>query len=73
MRTPKFYLYLPSGMDQGISNILELVKASGLNGQDVDWRLAYMELQGITEQAKSSLPIPSRLGFQGQYHAYNQL
>ena len=59
-------IYFYPGLDQGIPNILELVRGAGKREQSIDWRLAYMELQAITEQARNSIPLPSRLAFQGK-------
>ena len=49
----------------------QIVKNSAKFGEEVDWRLAFYELQDITEHAKLTVPVPSRLSIEGRL--YNKM
>ena len=56
-----------SGVANGLSNVTQqIVKNSAKFGEEVDWRLAFYELQDITENAKLTVPVPSRLSIEGK-------
>ena len=67
MKYPLTVLY--AGLEQGIADITDIVVNASLEGDSIDWKLAYLELQHITEDAKSTLPLPSKLDFEGKSYA----
>ena len=58
--------YFTLGVANGVVNVTQqLAQNSAKFGEEVDWRLAYFELQEIVENAKLTVPVPSRLSIEG--------
>ena len=59
-------IFTNSGLKQGIMDITDIVVNASKDGNSIDWKQAYLELQHITEDVKSTLPLPLQLDFESK-------
>ena len=53
------------GLAEGVPNVLKLVKKSSKKNESIDWKLAFLELERITQEARDSIPVPKTFTFEG--------